>query len=201
MPRFVLATSNQGKLREITEILEGSSLEVVPQSAYAVPDVEETGASFVENALIKARNASLSAGLPAIADDSGLVVDALGGAPGIHSARYAGARATDRGNLEKLLEAVSAVPQGGRQARFYCLMTFLRHPEDPAPLICQGVWEGTIISEPRGENGFGYDPIFLVAGSECTAAELDSKTKNRLSHRGQAMELLAAQLKSECRRL
>ena len=197
MPRLVLATSNVGKLREISEILEDTSFEVAPQSAYDVSDVEETGSSFVENALIKARNASLTSGLPAIADDSGLVVDALGGAPGIRSARYAGPGATDQENLEKLLRAVTEVPPARRQARFYCLMTFLRHPEDPVPLICQGVWEGTIVSNPRGENGFGYDPVFLVPGHDRTAAELDSKTKNRLSHRGQALTKLAARLKAE----
>lgn len=197
MPRFVIASSNGGKLREMGEILAGSNFEFVPQSAFAVPEVAETGVSFVENALIKARHASLHTGLPAISDDSGLAVDALEGAPGICSARYAGPQASDRDNLEKLLGALRGVPKEARRARFHCVMTLVRHPVDPVPLIFHGVWEGEISKEPHGDNGFGYDPIFQVAGFDCTAAELEPKMKNRLSHRAQVLNMLAATLRAQ----
>lgn len=199
MRSFVLATSNPGKVDEIRRMLDGS-VEVVPQSFFGVPEIPETGLTFVENALLKARNASGIANLPAIADDSGLEVDALGGAPGIYSSRYAGPGATDEANLQKLLAALEGIAPPRRTARFQCVMVYLRHAEDPAPLICQGTWEGAVASAPRGSSGFGYDPVFVVPGLNCTAAELDPETKNRLSHRGQALRALAAMLRSDERR-
>jgi XTP/dITP diphosphohydrolase len=186
-PRFVLASGNQGKLREINQLLAGIHIEAIPQTQFKVPDVEETGLTFVENAIIKARNASQHTGLPALADDSGIEVDALNGAPGIYSARYAGKGATDQQNLVKLLHALEAVPDEERSARFQCVMVYMRHANDPTPLICQGTWEGHVMREPRGENGFGYDPVFFVPNHHCSAAELDSQVKNQLSHRGQAL--------------
>ena len=192
--RLVLATGNPGKLRELQALLEGSGIEVCPQSDFGVPEVAETGLSFVENALIKARNAARHSGLPAIADDSGLEVDALDGAPGIYSARYAGPDASDRDNLEKLLDALRDVPEPQRGARFQCLMVYLRHAEDPTPVICQGTWEGRILTRPQGEGGFGYDPVFLVPDQGCSSAQLPAEVKNRLSHRGRALRALVAQL-------
>jgi XTP/dITP diphosphohydrolase len=197
MRKIVLASSNPGKLREINEVLAGCDLSVVSQSAFNVPDVEETGLTFVENALLKARNASLHTGLPAIADDSGLEVDALNGAPGIYSARYAGQGASDEDNLKKLLDDLTEVPQSARTARFQCIMVYLRHPKDPTPLIFQGTWEGRILGAPRGEKGFGYDPVFFVPTHNCASAELEPNVKNSLSHRGQALRALVAALKSE----
>ena len=194
MKRIVLASSNPGKVREINELLVGFDMEVMPQSEFGVTDAEETGLSFVENALLKARNAAAHTGLPAIADDSGIEVDALNGAPGIYSARYAGAGATDQRNLDQLLTALKAVPQNLRSARFQCLMVYLRHANDPTPLICQGTWNGRILFEPRGTNGFGYDPVFYVASHDCSAAELPPEIKNTLSHRGQALRKLLAAL-------
>jgi XTP/dITP diphosphohydrolase len=191
--RIVLASNNKGKVREINQLLSGAGLEVVPQADFGIPDAEETGLSFVENAILKARNAAAHSGLPAIADDSGIEVDALNGAPGIYSARYAGVGAADADNLNKLLEALDDIPELGRSARFQCLMVYMRHAEDPTPVICQGTWEGRILKEPRGENGFGYDPVFYVPTHDRSAAELDAETKNALSHRGQALgKLLAA---------
>lgn len=187
MKRIVIASNNPGKVREINQVLAGTGLEVVPQSEYAVPEVEESGLTFVENALLKARNAARHSGLPAIADDSGLEVDALQGAPGIRSARYAGEGASDAANLHKLLEDLEGVPEERRTARFQCLMVYLRHPEDPTPLIVQGTWEGRILEAPRGEGGFGYDPVFYVPGHCCSAAELTPEQKNAISHRGQAL--------------
>jgi XTP/dITP diphosphohydrolase len=186
-PRLVLASSNRGKLREINHIIGGLGMEALPQSDFAVPDADETGLSFVENAILKARHASQLTGLPAIADDSGLEVDALNGAPGIYSARYAGAGAADSDNVRKLLEALKEVPEAERTARFQCLMVFMVHAADPTPLICQGTWEGRILFEPRGEGGFGYDPVFWVPSEQCASAELAPEVKNRLSHRGQAL--------------
>jgi XTP/dITP diphosphohydrolase len=194
MKQIVLATGNSGKVREINELLAGHDVEVIPQSAFQVPEAEETGLTFVENALIKARNAARHAGSPAIADDSGLEVDALWGAPGIHSSRFAGADASDRDNVEKLLAALADVAEERRTARFQCVMVYLRHPRDPTPLICQGTWEGRVLFAPRGSNGFGYDPVFYVPGHECSAAELPPEVKNRLSHRGQALRKLIAAL-------
>ncbi len=190
MKKIVLASSNKGKVREINQLLAGLALEVVPQSAFGALDVEETGQTFVENAILKARHASHHTGLPAIADDSGLEVDILQGAPGIYSARYAGTDASDRDNVDKLLHALTHVADGERSARFQCLMVYMRYPTDPTPIICQGTWEGRILTEPRGENGFGYDPIFWVPEENRSAAELDPQTKNRLSHRGQALKML-----------
>ncbi|GMQ88235.1 MAG: XTP/dITP diphosphatase [Gammaproteobacteria bacterium] len=192
--RIVLASNNAGKVREFNQLLAGSEFEVIPQSEFQVEEIEETGLSFVENALLKARNAAQHTGLPAIADDSGLEVDALDGAPGIYSARYAGAGASDRQNLEKLLEALKDVGDEDRNARFQCLMVYLRRPSDPTPMIFQGTWEGRILHAPQGNNGFGYDPVFYVPQQQCASAELASDLKNSLSHRGQALRQLISGL-------
>jgi XTP/dITP diphosphohydrolase len=194
--KIVLASSNPGKLREINQLLAGLGLTVVPQSDFDVPDADETGLSFVENAILKARHAAQLTGLPAIADDSGLEVDALNGAPGIYSARFAGSGASDADNLEKLLMELKDVPEAQRTARFQCLMVYMAHATDPTPLICQGTWEGRILFEPRGEGGFGYDPVFWVPGEQCASAELAPEVKNRLSHRGQALQKLLAAIKT-----
>jgi len=193
--RIVLASGNPGKVREINQILAGSGIEVVPQSELGVPEAEETGLTFVENAILKARNAARHSGLPAIADDSGLEVDALNGAPGIYSARYAGPGASDTENLQKLLRNLEGVSEAQRTARFQCLMVYMRHADDPTPLICQGTWEGRILTAPQGESGFGYDPVFYVPETQCSAAELSAEDKNRRSHRGQALRCLAKKLK------
>jgi XTP/dITP diphosphohydrolase len=195
MKRTVLATGNAGKLKEIGEMLAGLDIEVISQRALGIADAEETGLSFVENAILKARHAAALSGLPAIADDSGLEVDALRGAPGIHSSRYAGTAATDADNNRKLLDALAGLPPERRSARFRCLMVYLRHAQDPTPLICQGSWEGRILDAPRGSNGFGYDPLFWVPDQDCSSAELPPATKNRLSHRGQALRQLLEQLR------
>ncbi|MGH8400847.1 MAG: RdgB/HAM1 family non-canonical purine NTP pyrophosphatase [Gammaproteobacteria bacterium] len=194
MKRVVLATGNPGKLRELSAMLVGSNIQLMSQTEFKVTEVEETGLTFVENAILKARNASRQAGLPAIADDSGLEVDALDGAPGIYSARFAGADAKDADNTAKLLHDLLNVPTERRSARFRCAMVFMRHASDPAPLICEGVWQGCILTAPRGSNGFGYDPVFLVTGRDCSAAELSPEDKNLLSHRGQALRKLVAAL-------
>jgi XTP/dITP diphosphohydrolase len=191
---IVLASGNPGKVREINQLLAELDLHARPQSEFGVQDAEETGLTFVENALLKARNAARHTDLPAIADDSGIEVDALNGAPGIYSARYAGAGASDQANLEKLLHALRDVPEATRTARFQCLMVYLRHAEDPTPLICQGTWEGRILFEPRGDKGFGYDPVFYVPTHDCSSAELPPEVKNTLSHRGQALRQLVAAL-------
>ena len=193
--RVVLASGNPGKLKEFQQLLADCDLEVVPQSEFSVPEVEETGRTFVENAILKARCASHYAGLPAIADDSGLEVDHLKGAPGIYSARFSGEDATDARNNQKLLELMQDVPEEQRTARFQCLLVYLRHPDDPTPLICQGTWEGRILFEPSGDNGFGYDPLFLVPEHNCASAELPKVVKNQISHRGKAMAALLAQLR------
>lgn len=190
--KVVLATGNAGKLRELQSLLASSGIEVLPQTQLGVREIVETGASFAENALLKARNAARQTSLPAIADDSGLEVDALYGAPGIYSARYAGAHASDQDNLAKLLESLHNVPAKRRGARFRCIMVFVRRADDSAPIICEGVWEGHILEAPRGHNGFGYDPVFLVPEKKCSSAELSSEEKNRLSHRGQALRKLVA---------
>lgn len=194
MRKIVLASGNKGKVREFAQLLAPLDMEVVPQSEFEVPDIEETGLSFVENAILKARNASQHTGLPAIADDSGLEVDALGGAPGIYSARYAGVGASDADNLEKLLTELNKQGEAARTARFQCLMVYVRHALDPTPLICQGTWEGVITEAPQGDNGFGYDPVFYVISDKCTAAQLPSERKNALSHRGQALKCLLDKL-------
>jgi XTP/dITP diphosphohydrolase len=191
---IVLASSNAGKVREFNQLLGDLQLEVVPQSQFNVTDAEETGLTFVENAILKARNAAQHTGLPALADDSGLEVDALNGAPGIYSARYAGPKASDAENLEKLLAMLKDVPEQQRGARFQCVLVYLRHALDPTPLICQGTWEGRILMAPRGTSGFGYDPVFFVPTHASSAAELPAETKNALSHRGQALRQLLAAL-------
>ena len=192
--QFVLATGNAGKLKEFRELLAGSGFEVEAQSQFAVPEAEESGLSFVENAIIKARNAARHSGRPAIADDSGLEVDALDGAPGIYSARFAGANASDADNNSKLLLQLRDVPENLRSARYQCVLVFMRHATDPSPLICQASWEGRILDAPRGSGGFGYDPLFWLPTLNCTAAELDADEKNRRSHRGRAMRALLAAL-------
>lgn len=195
MQQVVLATGNPGKVKELAEMLADADIKILPQSQFDVVEAEENGLSFVENAIIKARNASRHTGLPAIADDSGLEVAHLQGAPGIYSARYAGADASDGDNNRKLLQALDGLAETNRKARFRCVIVFLRHATDPAPIIAQGTWEGRILETPQGENGFGYDPLFYVPGESCSAAELNAETKNRLSHRGQALSNLVEQLK------
>jgi XTP/dITP diphosphohydrolase len=192
MKEIILASSNPGKVREINQLLAGLDLHVQPQTDFGVPDIEETGLTFVENAILKARNAAQHTGLAAIADDSGIEVDALNGAPGIYSARYAGIGASDQANLEKLLAELGDLPEEKRTARFQCLMVYMRHTNDPTPLICQGSWEGRILFKPQGENGFGYDPVFYVPSHDCSSAELPADVKNSLSHRGQALRKLLA---------
>jgi len=194
--RIVLASNNPGKVREFNQLLSDTELEVVPQSEFSIPDIEETGLTFVENAILKARNAAQHTNLPAIADDSGLEVDALGGAPGIYSARYAGTGASDLDNLEKLLEALHDIDDEQRSARFQCVMVYMRHAQDPTPRIFQGTWEGRILRQARGSGGFGYDPVFLVPELDRASAELPPDVKNRLSHRGQALRQLVASLHS-----
>ena len=190
--RIVLASGNKGKLRELQAVLGSDSVELLPQSDFDVSSVPETGLSFVENALIKARHASEQTGLPAIADDSGIEVDALNGEPGIYSARYAGSEGAeaDALNNARLLAELSDVPEAERTARFQCVIVYMRHARDPMPLICQGTWEGRILFAEQGENGFGYDPLFYVPTHNCSSAELDPAIKNSLSHRGQALASL-----------
>ncbi len=190
----VLASGNAGKLREINQILADLDIEVAPQSQFNVPEAEEKGLSFVENAILKARNAAHHSHLPAIADDSGIEVDLLNGAPGIYSARYAGPGASDAQNLQKLLDDLKEVPEAKRSARFQCAMVYLRHEHDSTPIIAQGTWEGRILFAPRGNHGFGYDPVFFVPTHHCAAAELPPEIKNQLSHRGQALRALVAAL-------
>jgi len=193
-PRLVLATGNPGKLREMREILAPWHVDVRPLSEFTRDAAEETGASFVENAILKARFAAEAAGLPAIADDSGLEVDALGGAPGIYSARYAGPGADDAANNARLLRELEALPDAARSARYRCAMVYLHGPLDAAPVIREASWEGRIARLPRGTGGFGYDPLFLVGEGQATAAELDPARKNLESHRGQALRALVAAL-------
>jgi len=188
--KIVLASGNKGKLKEFSQVFSEWHIEVLPQSIFDVSDADETGLSFVENAILKARHAAAATGLPALADDSGLEVDALNGAPGIYSARYSGEGATDERNNAKLLEALKDVPEAERTARFRCVLAFMRHANDPTPLICQGAWEGQILVESCGENGFGYDPLFLVPELNLASAQLAPEQKNALSHRGQAVKEL-----------
>ena len=190
--KAVLASGNAGKLRELAALLAGLDVELVSQGDLNVAPAAETGQTFIENALLKARHASRQTGLPAIADDSGLVVPALNGAPGVRSARYAGDAATDVDNNRKLIGALAGLSD--RSAWFYCALVFMRHPEDPSPLLATGLWRGRIIDQPRGENGFGYDPHFLLPQLGKTSAELPARRKNQLSHRGQAANALAAAL-------
>jgi len=192
MYKVVLASSNKGKLVELQTILDQRDVQLFPQSEFSVSDADETGLSFVENALIKARHACLSTGLPAIADDSGIEVDALKGEPGIYSARYAGFHGpeADIDNNAKLLRELENIAEADRTARFQCVIAYMRHAKDPMPLICQGTWEGRILFKEEGENGFGYDPLFYVPSHSCASAKLDAVTKNAISHRGQALTQL-----------
>ena len=194
MRRIVLASGNKGKLKEFSEILNPINFEVVSQGELGVLDIEETGLSFVENAILKARHACAVTGLPAISDDSGLEVDALCGAPGIYSARFAGEGATDAKNIEKLLGDLAELDESQRTARFRCVLVCMRHQNDPTPLIALGTWEGRVLAAPEGENGFGYDPIFWAPEFDCAAAELTSEQKRSVSHRGKAVAELSAQL-------
>jgi len=195
--KIVLATGNKGKVKELAAMLSSLSIEVLPQSDFAVTEVAETGSTFIENAIIKARHAAKHTGLPAIADDSGLAVDALGGAPGVYSARYSGEHATDQSNITKLLGAMADVPNDKRQAKFLCVLVYMRHADDPSPIICQGEWCGEIMTEQQGDNGFGYDPIFWVNQQNSSSAQLSPQQKNALSHRSKALKLLLAQLQNQ----
>ncbi|HET6431194.1 RdgB/HAM1 family non-canonical purine NTP pyrophosphatase [Dyella sp.] len=194
MARIVLASGNRGKLAEFNHLLADSGLDVVAQGELGVEDVEETGLTFVENALLKARHAARVTGLAALADDSGLCVDALGGAPGLYSARYAGTHGDNAANNAKLLRELDGRPDAERRAFFICVLVLLRHADDPAPLIAEGRWHGRVLDAPRGDGGFGYDPLFLPDGHTLGAAELDKALKNRISHRGQALAQLHARL-------
>ncbi|MED5388067.1 MAG: RdgB/HAM1 family non-canonical purine NTP pyrophosphatase [Pseudomonadota bacterium] len=195
MEKIVLASGNAKKLAEMQRLLEPLNIQVVAQSEFSVPEADETGTTFVENAIIKARNASKHIGLPAIADDSGIEVAALNGAPGVFSARFAGVGATDAKNNALLVEMLADVPEASRQARYVAVIVLMHHEDDATPLICQGTWEGEIVLEPRGDQGFGYDPHFLVPGKNCTAAQLPPEEKNAISHRGKAMAQLIASLR------
>lgn len=192
---LVLASANPGKIREFGQLFAPLGLRVRPQSEFGVVDVEETGLTFVENALLKAREASRASGLPALADDSGLEVDALAGQPGIYSARYAGEPRSDARNNAKLLEALAGVPSGSRSARYWCALVYLRHAADPVPLIVQCSWEGEMLAAPRGDGGFGYDPLFWLPSLGKSAAELGAEEKNRSSHRGRALEAMLTALR------
>ena len=197
MSKLVLASGNRKKIAELQEILGGFGIEVVPQNAFDVPEAEETGTTFVENAIIKARNACRHTGLPAIADDSGIEVDALNGAPGVYSARFSGADATDEKNNALLVEKLRDVAEEKRSARYHAVLVLMRHADDPTPLIAHGSWEGKIILTPRGSNGFGYDPHFLVPELDQTAAELSAEEKHARSHRGKALTQLVALLEQK----
>lgn len=186
----VLASGNQGKIRELQALLAPMGWKVRPQSDWNVEDADETGLSFIENAILKARHACQLTGLPSLADDSGLAVDALDGAPGIYSARFAGNNANDQSNIETLLHALQDTPEAERSARFICVLAFMQHANDPTPIICQGEWEGRILTAPAGEGGFGYDPVFYVPERECSAAQLSAEDKQLLSHRGKALAQL-----------
>lgn len=194
MYTVVLATGNQGKVKELSSLLAEYAIEIVPQSNFNVPEVAETGTTFVENAIIKARHAAKITGLPAIADDSGLEVDALKGEPGVYSARYAGENASDDDNMNKLLNALKETPTADKSARFHCVLVYMQHAEDPTPIICHGVWEGSIIAEKLGDQGFGYDPVFWQEDHQLTSAQLPRELKNTLSHRGKALALLVKEL-------
>lgn len=194
MKKIVLASNNAGKIKEFGALLAPFDFTVIPQAELNIPDIEETGLTFIENAILKARHASALSGLPALADDSGLAVAALNGAPGIYSARYAGKGASSHDCIQKLLAAMENVPDEKRQAAFHCVLAFLNHAEDPTPLICDGLWQGSILRAPRGSTGFGYDPVFFVPSEHKTAAELSETRKGELSHRGMAVKTLLAHL-------
>jgi XTP/dITP diphosphohydrolase len=197
--KIILASNNKGKVKEFQTLLTPFNLTVIPQAEVGVADVPETGLSFVENAIIKARHACKQTGLPALADDSGLSVDALQGAPGIYSARYAGENASPQTCIDKLLDQLKTVPVEERDASFHCVLVYMTHAEDPTPLICHGRWQGTIVTKQQGQGGFGYDPVFFVASENKTAAELTPDVKNRLSHRGQAFKILMEKLPEKTR--
>ena len=192
--QIVLASGNLGKIAEIQAMLQHHDIEVISQSFFDVPDIEETGTTFIENAIIKARHAAKITGLPTIADDSGLEVDAINGQPGVYSARYAGLPSNDRLNTKKLLNALDGIPEKKRSARFHCLMIFMAHATDPSPLIGQGTWEGRIAFQEAGDNGFGYDPVFYSPEHQCVSAELTATIKNRVSHRAHALNQLMPQI-------
>lgn len=194
--KIVLASSNAGKLKEFQILLKDRNFEILPQSEFSVPDADETGLTFVENAIIKARNACKHSNLPALADDSGIEVDALKGAPGIYSARFSGEGANDASNNEKLLEELKGLPKIKRTARYQCVLVYMKHALDPTPVICQGSWEGYILDKPVGTNGFGYDPLFFVPTHNCSSAQLSREVKNSISHRAVAMQKLFKDLKS-----
>ena len=197
MKHWVLATGNQGKVDEMVGILADLGVKVLPQRHFDVRDVAETGTTFVENAIIKARHAATETGLPALADDSGLEVDALDGEPGVYSARYASDQASDVENIEKLLQAMEGVPEADRSARYHCVLVLMRHAKDPMPLIFHGCWEGNILTEPKGDKGFGYDPIFWVPEYVCSSAQLDPEKKQMVSHRARALEALRLVLEND----
>jgi XTP/dITP diphosphohydrolase len=199
MSQWVLASGNDGKLAEFSRLLTPLSINVSPQGEFGVSDADETGLSFIENAILKARHAAAATGLPALADDSGLVVDALQGEPGIYSARFsarAGGESGDSANIDHLLAKLDGVPEQDRNAHYYCLLAFVRHASDPTPLIAEGHWDGRVLTKRAGTGGFGYDPVFYLPDQNCTAAEMDSTLKNRLSHRGQAMTAFMPQLQA-----
>jgi XTP/dITP diphosphohydrolase len=195
--KWVLATGNKGKVKEMSELLNSFAIEVLPQSHFDVSEIPETGTTFVENAIIKARHAAKETGLPAIADDSGLEVDFLNGQPGIYSSRFAGENASDQDNIDLLLNKLQGIGSDQRRARFQCVLVYMRHELDPTPVICQGTWEGVISETMQGENGFGYDPVFWVESEQCSSAQLSKQRKNELSHRGQALTMLVERLKEQ----
>lgn len=197
MNNIVLATGNKGKVSEMTDLLQDFGLTVLAQSEFGILDAEETGTTFIENAIIKARHAAKETGLAAIADDSGLEVDYLDGAPGVYSARYAGENKGDSANIQKLLNEMENAPDDKRQARFHCVLVYMRHANDPTPIVCHGVFEGSITRQASGNNGFGYDPVFYVNEHNCTAAQLEPHLKKQISHRGQALKQLFAALRKE----
>lgn len=194
--RIVLASSNKGKIREFASMMADLPYEIVPQSEYNVPDADETGLTFIENAILKARNAAELTNLPAMADDSGVCIDALHGAPGIYSARYAGPNANDADLVHKVLNEMKDIPNEQRHAQFHCVIALLRHAKDPDPIIAHGIWPGVIVHHAQGTQGFGYDPILFLKEHNCTAAELPREVKNKVSHRGQALQALLKKLKS-----
>ena len=194
MKKLVLASSNPGKLREFSALLDESRYRIIPQADFNVPEVAETGTTFVENAIIKARHAAQYTGLAALADDSGIVIDALNGEPGVHSARFSGSDASDESNNILLVEKLRSVPEAQRSARYQAVIVYMRNAADPSPIICEGSWEGIIVLEAKGSGGFGYDPYFYLPDYGCTSAELSADEKNRISHRGQALRLLLEKL-------
>lgn len=194
--KLVIASNNKGKIAELAELLAPLGMTPVAQGELGVGEADEPAVTFVENAILKARHAARATGLPALADDSGLAVDALGGRPGVRSARFAGDEASDEDNVQALLEALADVEDERRGAQFHCVLVYLRHADDPTPIICHGRWPGTILRAPRGDGGFGYDPVFLAPEHNCSAAELSRAEKGRISHRGRALRLLLEQLRA-----